>query len=305
VGAEHVSGAGGGGAVIQLVQVLLLGLMLGGVYALMASGLTLIFGVMRIVNIAHAAFILFAAYLAFWAFKIYHIDPMVSVLFTMPLMFLLGMGIYRLLFPRIGGSRQFTSMTVLLTFSLALMVEGVMGFLYSGIYRSANPPYTTRALLLGPFYLPAAQLYATLLSLLLLGVLFSFLRFTRTGRAIRATMQNRTAAQIVGVDVERISTLAFGIGMALAGASGSLVSFLFTFFPAKHWQWIGTLLALIVLGGMGSLSGSVVGAFLLAVVAAYLGHFYGPTWSPITFYLALFLILLIRPQGLFGKKLEA
>ncbi|MDR5694022.1 MAG: branched-chain amino acid ABC transporter permease [Armatimonadota bacterium] len=290
---------------IQLVQVFLLGLTLGGVYALMASGLTLIFGVMRIVNIAHGAFILFAAYLAYWGFKLYQIDPMFSLLFTMPVMFLLGMGIYRLLFPRIAGSRRFTSMTVLLTFSLALIMEGVMGFLYSGIYRSANPPYTTRALLFGPFYLPLAQLYATLLSLVLLGLLFLFLRFTRTGRAIRATMQNRTAAQIVGVNVEQISTLAFGIGTALAGASGSMVSFLFTFFPAKHWQWIGTLLALIVLGGMGSLPGSVVGSFLLAVIAAYLGYFYGPTWSPITFYLALFLILLIRPEGLLGKKLEA
>jgi branched-chain amino acid transport system permease protein len=288
----------------QMVQVLILGLMLGGVYALMASGLTLIFGVMRIVNIAHAAFMLFAAYLAFWAFKLYRIDPVASVLITMPVMFLLGMGIYKLLFPRIVGSKRFTSMTVLLTFSLALILEGVMGFLFTGIYRSTNPPYTTEALRLESLYVPLGQLYATLLSLGLLGLLFLLLKLTRTGRAIRATMQNRTAAQIVGVDVERISMLAFGIGTALAGAAGSLVSFLFTFFPAKHWQWIGIVLALIVLGGMGSLTGSIVGALLLAVLAAYLNFLYGPTWSPVAFYLALFLVLLIRPQGLFGKRLE-
>jgi len=112
------------------------------------------------------------------------------------------------------------------------------------------------------------------------------------------------AAQIVGVNTERISTLAFGIGMALAGASGSLMSFLFTFFPAQHWQWIAILLGLIVLGGMGSLIGALTAALLLAVAAAYVSHFFGPTWSPITFFLALFLILLIRPQGLFGKKME-
>lgn len=288
----------------QWVQVLILGTVLGGVYALMASGLTLTFGVMRIVNIAHAAFILFAAYISYWAFKLYQLDPILSIFITMPLMFLLGVTLYKLLFPRIAENPRYVEMTVLITFALALIIEGVMGFLYTGIYRSANPVYTTKALFFGPYYLPLGQFYATLLSLGLLGLLLLFLRFTRTGRAIRATMQNRTAAQIVGVNVERISALAFGIGMALAGASGSLMSFLFTFFPGKHWQWIATLLALIVLGGMGSLLGAVVGALLLAIAAAYVSHFLGPTWSPITFFLALFLILLIRPQGLFGKKME-
>jgi len=118
-------------------------------------------------------------------------------------------------------------------------------------------------------------------------------------------MQNRTAAKTVGVDVARISLLTFGIGTALAGASGSLVSFIFTFYPAVHWDWIAVMMALIVLGGMGSLLGSLVGSFVLAIVAGFVGHFFGPVWSTITFFLALFVILLVRPQGLFGKKLEA
>lgn len=289
----------------ELVQVLILGLVLGGVYALMASGLTLVFGVMRIVNIAHSAFIILAAYIAYWGFKLYALDPIASILITMPVMFLVSMVLYQLLFPRITESPRYVEMTVLMTFALALILEGTMGFFFTGIYRSANPRYSTHALFFGPYYLPLGQFYATLLSLILLTLLFVFLRFSRTGRAIRATMQNRTAAQIVGVNVEWISTLAFGIGIALAGASGSLMSFLFTFFPAKHWQWVAMLLALIVLGGMGSLMGAITGALLLAVGAAYVSHFFGPTWSPITFFLALFLILLVRPQGLFGKRMEA
>ena len=288
----------------ELLQILILGLVLGGVYALMASGLTLVFGVMRIVNIAHSAFIILAAYIAYWGFRLYGLDPMVSILITMPLMFLLSVILYKLLFPRIADSPRYVEMTVLLTFALALILEGSMGFFFTGIYRSTNPSYTTQALLFGPYYLPLAQFYATLLSVVLLALLFAFLHFSRIGRAIRATMQNRTAAQIVGVNVERMSTIAFGIGTGLAGASGSLMSFLFTFFPAKHWQWVAMLLALIVLGGMGSLIGAITGALLLAVAAAYVSHFFGPTWSPITFFLALFLILLIRPQGLFGKKME-
>lgn len=117
-------------------------------------------------------------------------------------------------------------------------------------------------------------------------------------------MQNRMAARTVGVDVDRTSLITFGIGTALAGASGALISFLFTFFPAKHWEWISMLMSLIVLGGMGSLLGALVGAFSLGVASAFVSFHFGPIWSPITFFLALFVILLVRPQGLFGKKLE-
>jgi branched-chain amino acid transport system permease protein len=291
--------------VIQLIQILLLGLVLGGIYALMAMGLTLVFGVMRIINLAHAAFIILAAYLSFWVFQQYQVDPFVSMLITIPVMFLLGLVLYRLLFPRIADSLRYVEITVLLSFALALIAEGGMGFAFTGGYRVSTPAYVTDAIIFGPFFLPAGQLYGSLVSLFLLGLLAAFLYFTRTGYAIRATMQNRTAAQIVGVNVNRVSALAFGIGMALAGASGSLMSFLFTFFPGKHWQWIGILMSLIVLGGLGSLAGALVGAVILAVAAAYVSHFVGPTWSSVTFYLVLFLILLLRPQGLFGKKMEA
>jgi branched-chain amino acid transport system permease protein len=106
----------------------------------------------------------------------------------------------------------------------------------------------------------------------------------------------------VGVDVRRVSIISFGIGMALAGAAGSLVSFLFPFFPARHWQWIAILLSLIVLGGLGSLKGAVIGAITLAVISAFVSEYIGPVWSPMVFYAALFLILLVRPQGLFGKQ---
>jgi len=117
-------------------------------------------------------------------------------------------------------------------------------------------------------------------------------------------MQNRAAAQLVGVNVARISMVTFGLGIALAGASGALMSFLFTFFPSTHWQWIASLLALIVLGGMGSLLGTIAGAMVLSIAAAVVSDHYGPTWSPATFFLALFVILMLRPQGLFGKKAE-
>ncbi len=290
---------------IQIVQILILGIALGGVYALMSSGMTLIFGVMRIVNLAHAAFIIVAAYITFWLFKLLKVDPIASLAVTMPLMFLLGVLYYRVLFASRADNPRFTDITVLVTFASALVIEGLLSYFFTGIYRSTNPTYATRPFLIGPFFIPQSQAYATAISVALIVALWLYLRYTRVGNAIRATMQNRNSAQVVGVNVAWISMISFGIGLAMAGAAGSLLSFIFTFFPSKHVAWIGMLMSLVVLGGMGSLIGALLGSFLLAIIAAYVNFYLGPSWAPITFYLALFLILLFRPQGLLGKKMEA
>ncbi|HKX75232.1 MAG TPA: branched-chain amino acid ABC transporter permease [Acidimicrobiia bacterium] len=287
-----------------VIQVAILGLALGGVYALMASGLTLMFGVMRVVNLAHGAFMILAAYGAFFLWQLWNIDPFVSLVVVMPAMFGLGMLIYRSLFTRIEASPRYPEMTVLMTFGLAFVVEGLMSYFFTGIFRTASPPYATQAFLFGPFFVPRGQLFASMASVVLLILLWVFLTFTRTGYGVRATMQNRTAAQIVGVDVRRVSMISFGVGMALAGGAGALISFLFTFFPNRHWQWIAIMLSLIVLGGMGSLKGAVVGALALAVIASFVSDTLGSLWAPMTFFLVLFLVLLVRPHGLFGKKVR-
>lgn len=259
---------------------------------------------MRIVNLAHSAFIVLAAYLAFFVFKTFNIDPILSMVFTMPAMFLVGVVYYRLVFASRADNPRFTDITVLITFATGLVIEGVLAFIFTGIYRSTTPTYAKTSLNIGPFFIPESQLYALIISVVLIVSLWLFMRYTRIGNAIRATMQNRNAAQVVGVNVKWISTLSFGIGLAMAGAAGSLLSFVFTFYPAKHIAWIGMIMCLVVLGGMGSLVGALVSSFLLATAAAYVNFYLGAAWSPITFYLSLFLILLFRPQGLFGKKVE-
>ncbi len=289
----------------ELVQVMIFGLLLGGVYALFASGLTVAFGVMRIVNLAHAVFIVAAAYVAFFAFDKLGIDPLLSVLFIMPLFFIAGVGLYLLLFTRIEGSPRFVEMTVLLTFGVAIMIEGLLGWRFTGIFRQATPSYLTDAFFIGDLIVPTGQFFAAMLSFVLLSGLWAFLRYTRIGYGIRATMQNRAAAQLVGVNVRRVSAISFGISAALAGASGALMSYLFPFFPFRHWQWIAILLALVVLGGMGSLKGAVIGALLLGMASSLVGNYVGIGWGPMAFYAALFGILLIRPRGLFGKEVAA
>lgn len=289
----------------EYLQILIFGLCLGGVYALMASGLTLIFGVMRIVNLAHPIFIIGAAYISYYLFIGIGLDPLLSLPINMVVMFGVGIVIYKLIFAREAENPRYAEITVLLTFAVALIADGLLGYFFTNTQRVTSPAYATQAFFVGELFIPKAQLYAGILSLLIIAGLWAFLQFTSMGYAIRATTQNRAAAQLLGVNVARVSLITFGVGIALAGASGALMSFLFSFFPAKHWEWIALLLSLIVLGGMGKLLGAVVGALLLSVIAAYVSSTFGPTWSPLTFYLALFVILLVRPQGLFGEKMEA
>lgn len=285
----------------HVLQIIVLGTLLGGVYALMATGLTVVYGVMEIINLAHAAFMVLAAYVAFFLFRDVGVDPFLSVLVTVPAFFVLGAVLYTVLFRRLASHARFGEMTVLLSFGLALTLEGTLGYAFTGIYHRVDVDYGTATWTLGGLFIPKGQAYGFGASLVLLTLLWGFLYLTRPGYAIRATMQNRSAAQVVGVNVDRISTLSFAIGTALAGAAGSLMSYLFTFHPAVHWQWIALLLALIVVGGLGSLTGAFVAGIGLAVIAGFVTDVFGPTWSYLTFYVALFVVLLVRPQGLFGK----
>jgi len=290
--------------IAEIVQVTILGLALGGVYALMASGLTLVFGVMRIVNLAHPIFIIAGAFVSYWLFRMYGLDPILSMPIAAAVLFGIGLVLYKLVFEREAASARYSEMTVLLTFGIALSMDGLLGALFSNTQRVTTPRYATDAFFLGDVFIPKGQLYAGIASIAVIGALFLFLRYTRFGYGIRATTQNRAAAQLMGVNVGFVSLITFGIGMALAGAAGALVSFIFSFFPAKHWEWIAILMALVVLGGMGKLLGVIVAALTLSVVAAFVGTYFGSTWSTLTFFLALFLILLIRPQGLLGEKSE-
>lgn len=285
----------------DVLQVVILGLLLGGVYALMASGLTLMFGVMRVVNLSHGAFIILGAYFAYFLFDLFGTDPFVSMVLAIPLFFVLGVVLHRTLFPRIEGSPRFGEMTVLLTFGLAFLVEGLMAYFFTGIFRTTNPPYSTEAFFIGDMFIPKGQLFASGASVALLVGLWAFLKWSRIGSGVRATMQNRDAAQLVGVNVKAVSTFSFGMGMAVAGAAGSLISFLFPFFPSRHWQWIAILLALIVVGGMGSIKGAVIAALGLSVLSSLVTDIFSPVWAPLTFFLALFVVLIVRPQGLYGK----
>nr|WP_298688587.1 branched-chain amino acid ABC transporter permease [uncultured Dongia sp.] len=288
----------------EIIQILILGLALGGVIALMGSGLSLVFGVMRIVNLAHPALIIAGAYITYWGFKLWGIDPLLMLPIATLVMAGIGLILYKLMFEREAKSAKYSEMTVLLTFSLAMMAEGLMGGFFTNTQRVTSPDYATDSFFIGDIFIPKGQLYAGVVSLVIIAALSLFLKYSRLGYAIRATTQNREAAELLGVNVKFVCAMSFAIGIGLAGAAGALVSFVFSFFPAKQWEWIAMLMSVVVLGGMGSILGTVVGALLLSVVAAFVGTWIGATWSTMTFFLALFVILLLRPQGLFGERPE-
>ena len=288
----------------DVVQILVLGLALGGVFALMGSGLSLVFGVMRIVNLAHPALIIGGAYVAYWGFKLWGVDPLATLPVAALILAATGIVLYKLVFEREARSAKYSEMTVLLTFATAMVIEGALGTAFTNTQRVTSPDYATDAIFIGDVFIPTGQLYAGVVSLAIIGALALFLKYSSFGYAIRATTQNREAAELMGVNVNFVGMVSFAIGIALAGAAGALVSFVFSFFPGKHWEWIAVLMSLVVLGGMGSILGTVVAAFALSVVAAFVGAWVGSTWSTMTFFMALFVILLVRPQGIFGEKPE-
>jgi branched-chain amino acid transport system permease protein len=288
----------------EIVQVAILGLALGGVLALMGAGLSLVFGVMRIVNLAHPSLIIAGAFVAYVGFRNWGIDPLAMLPVAAAILAAIGVLLYKLFLEREARSAKYSEMTVLLTFAIAMIVEGALGAVFANTQRVTSPPYATDAFFIGDVFIPKGQLYAGLVSAVLIGALALLLKFSRLGYAIRATTQNREAAELLGVNVNRVGLVSFAIGVGLAGAAGALVSFVFSFFPAKHWEWIAVLMSLVVLGGMGSILGAVVAAFALSLVAAFVGTWIGSTWSTMTFFLALFVVLLVRPQGLFGERPE-
>ena len=289
-----------------LIQVTIIGLLTGGVYALMATGLTLMFGVMKGINVAHGAFLIFSAYLSYWMFTSYGLDPFLSVIVSVPILFILGVIFQRYVLSRVKGD---PGLGVLLTFAMALTLEGVMGSLWESTGRSIRTEYTSKVIPIEltadiTLRLPWVRVGGLVAAAIALVAIFFLLKSTNLGRAIRATIQNRSAAQLMGVNVESVQALTFGIGLGTVAAGGALFSMIWTFNSGSHEEWISKMLSIIVLGGMASLPGTFVAALIMGVTESVAAVVMTSYLSPIVFYLILFLTLIFRPQGLFGVRIR-
>ena len=284
------------------VQSLVLGVLLGGLYALLAAGLTLYFGVMRVVMIAHSAFLILAAYLAWWFTNQTGIDPLVSLLFTVPLFFGMGVFMQRVLISRLRPA-TLTMMSVLLTFSIALVIEGMLGFVFSGTQRRIRLDYGGQSFEILGANVAVVKLIAFGLAVVSLAALFLLMKKTQFGQSLRATIQHPEAARLIGINTERVAGYGFGLGLATAAVGGTALALDSTFYPSLHWHWIGPLMAIIVVGGLGSIPGAAIAAMVLGMGQALLQIPLGTTWAQTFFYIALFATLMVRPQGFFGGRL--
>jgi branched-chain amino acid transport system permease protein len=285
------------------VQACILGLLTGGVYALMASGLTLAFGVMRVINVAQGALIILGAYLSYTLYGHFGIDPFVGLLIVTPMMFVLGVAL-QLIFLRALRDEEREELSLLVTWAIALGIEGLLSVSYQTTYRSTITSYADRSWHVFGYYVSVARGYAFAVSLVVLGLLFGILKLTRLGRAIRATVQNPTAARLLGIETRVVAAIGFGLSVATASAAGAVYGIVFPFNPGSHYDLISRLLTIIVLGGLGSLGGAVVAALLMGVCESVFATQISPTWSSFMFFVVLIVMLVVRPQGLFGARVR-
>ncbi len=285
------------------IQACILGLLTGGVYALMASGLALGFGVMRVINVAQGALIILGAYLSYTLYSSLGIDPFVGLLVLTPAMFVLGV-VLQIVFLRPLREEEREELSLLVTWAIALGIEGILSVAYQTEYRSTITSYADRSWSVLGYYISVARTYAFVASVVVLVLLFAILRFTKLGRAVRATVQNPTAARLLGVETRLVSALGFGLSVATASAAGAVYGIVFPFNPGSHYDLISRLLTIIVLGGLGSLGGAVIAALFMGLAEALFSAEFSPTWSSFTFFVVLIVMLVLRPQGLFGARVR-
>jgi branched-chain amino acid transport system permease protein len=260
--------------------------------------LTLIFGVMRLINIAHAAVIIFASYLSWVLLSSFGIDPLISIVILVIVFFFAGMLLQKGILSALIDKDL--SLALLATLGVANVLEGTEGALWTSSFHAINTAYSSTTYQLGEIYVPLIRIITFAASVVLLGGLYVLLNHSNLGRAIRATTQNRSVAQLVGVNVSRITMIAFGIGIAVAGAAGPLMGMYYPFYPNSHWGWIGKLMAIVVLGGLGSFRGTLVAALILGIAEQVAILYIQPNWAAMVFFVFLFAVLIVRPQGFFG-----
>jgi branched-chain amino acid transport system permease protein len=281
-------------------QSLVNGILTGTLYAMIGVGLTVIFGVMRIINLAHGDMVMLGMFGAYWSYTLWKIDPFVSALLLVPLLFLAGMLAYRFLLKAIipGGELN----TLLYTAGLSLLIANLALFAWTGDYRTLNLAYAEVPLRPYGIAVPVPLAIAFGLAVLITVALYFFLARTDTGRAVRATSQNAEAAALMGINVENISMITFGLGAALAAAAGVLLVPSLYLYPTVGEILIVKCFVIVVLGGLGSVPGAIAGGILLGVVESYGAVYVSVAYKDTIGFIIFLLVLLFRPQGLFGAR---
>jgi branched-chain amino acid transport system permease protein len=282
-----------------LAQILINGTLLGGLYAVMALGLALVWGVLNIVNLAHGAFIMLGAYASWYLYTYLHVDPFLGLPITALLMFALGYALQRGLLNLVVRAPMFN--TLLITFGLEVVLTYLAQLAFSADFRTINPPYAGSSLLFGPVVIPVVRLAAFGVAIVLTVGMWLFLLHSRLGRAIRATAQNLVAARLYGVEPRHLYATTFALGIALAGAAGGLYGTVSQINPYIGASLTAKSFAIAIIGGLDNPLGVIVGGLFLGIIESLTTLYIGPTFADVASFGILVLVLIVRPSGLLGK----
>jgi branched-chain amino acid transport system permease protein len=283
-----------------ILQVLVNGVLLGGLYGIMAIGMSLIWGVMKIVNVAHGALIMFGAYITFWTFTLWGWDPFLSLPATILVLFAYGYLLQRFVLNLIVRAHLF--LTLLITFGIDVVMVNLARIFWSSDLRQVTPAYAGANFALGDLTIPTVRLLVFATTVILSALFLALLERTRLGRAIRATAQELRAARLTGIPVGRIYAVTFGLGSALAGAAGAMWGMLFPITPIMGKTLTLKSFVVAVLGGLGTMLGPIVGGLVLGVAESFTSTFIGPTYPNAISFGLLVLILIFRPTGVLGRR---
>ncbi|HSY51052.1 MAG TPA: branched-chain amino acid ABC transporter permease [Thermoanaerobaculia bacterium] len=281
-------------------QALVSGILIGGVYALIGIGLTIIFGVMRVINFAHGDLLMVGMYLTYYIFTILHIDPFLSIAITIPLMFLFGAFLQKFFINRVLNALPQNQ--ILLTIGLGLIMSNTVMLAFTSDYKILTTKYSSSSVTILGISISSPLVISFAITVAISLALTWFLRETNTGQAIRATAQDREAATLMGINVKRMSIIAFGLGSALAGTAGALIAPTYYIFPQVGSIFTLKAFVITVLGGLGSVSGAMIGGVLIGVAESVGGAYLGSGWKEVITFVLFLLVLLLKPSGLRGKS---
>jgi len=283
-----------------LLQSLISGILIGGVYALIGIGLTIIFGVMRVINFAHGDIMMIGMYMTYSLFTLFGIDPFVAIAITIPLMFLFGAFLQKVFINRMQGALPQNQ--ILLTIGLGMIMSNTMMLVYTSDYKILTTDYSSSSISVAGISISTPLAISFLITAAITAMLYWFLLKTDTGQAIRATAQDREAAQLMGINVKWMSILAFGMGSALAGTAGALISPTYYIFPQIGSTFTLKAFVITVLGGMGSIVGATIGGVIIGVAESVSAVYISSGWKDVVVFVLFLLVLLFKPAGLMGKS---
>jgi branched-chain amino acid transport system permease protein len=275
-------------------------LLLGGIYALIAVGLTLIFGIMRVVNFAHGEFLMLGMYLAFWAFTLWSIDPYFVLFVSIPVFFVIGLVTYLLVMR--GVIHASHNVQIFTTVGLSTALQNVALVAWTGDFRYVRPWHSSQVIRIAGTAFNLSQVVAFLIAVALTVGLFAFMKWTHAGRVMRATAQDGEAATLMGIDTDRVYQITFAIGIACVGAAGVLVAPLYSVYPTAGLQFVLLSYVVVVLGGLGDIVGALIGSLIVAAVEVVGSYYFGTAWKEVLYFMLFIAVLVFRPAGLFGQR---